>query len=185
MFWRRYVVLATAVTCALWRANRTESPTSVNSEYFRNLLNERWTEFGTGPSTQYQATVGADPSRQIFALGKTVGPFEFVADPTTIVEAIADSLFCREAGTDMQLRWEPNLAAIAEEYASDEALFLQEFSDAWVKMMNIDRFNGPAGNLCDDDVSGYNAGTQAEPAAAATGRTARAGEQEGRRNSLL
>jgi hypothetical protein len=104
-----------------------------------------------------------------------VRPFEFVADPTTN-ETIADS-FCREAGTDLQLRWEPTLAAIAEEYASDEALFLQEFSDAWVKMMNSDRFDGPAGNLCDGDVSA--AGGQAEPPAAAAGRTAQAGEKEG------
>ena len=72
------------------------------------------------------------------------------------------------------------MAAIAEEYASDEALFLQEFSDAWVKMMNSDRFDGPAGNLCDGDVSA--AGGQAEPPAAAAGRTAQAGEKEGEWN---
>ena len=94
---------------------------TLNNEYFTNLFTQTWTETpgDGGPSTQYTATIDGDPTRTIYALG-----------------------------TDLQLRWEPSLAAIAEEYASDEELFMQEFAEAWVKMMDVDRFDGPAGNLC-------------------------------------
>ncbi len=70
------------------------------------------------------------------------------------------------------------MAVIAEEYASDEALFLQEFTDTWVKLMNIDRFDGPAGNLCSDSGSGR----QAEiPESVATAEEAtQARQEEGR-----
>ena len=57
------------------------------------------------------------------------------------------------------------MAVIAEEYASDEALFLQEFTDTWVKLMNIDRFDGPAGSLCNDGHSVHLAKEKAESVA--------------------
>jgi|EP01043_Picozoa_sp_COSAG02_P103217 catalase (peroxidase I) len=82
-------------------------------------------------------------------------------------------------GTDLQLRWEPTLAVIAEEYASDEALFLQEFSDAWVKLMNIDRFDGPAGSSCSDGDRVHEAEEKAESVVAAEEPT-HAGEEEGK-----
>lgn len=51
---------------------------------------------------------------------------------------------------DLALRWEPDFAAIAQDYASNNALFLAEFGAAWTKVMNADRFSGPAGNACAD-----------------------------------
>lgn len=98
---------------------------TLNNEYFRNLFAESWSQIGSDASTQYKATIGGGTNpegQEIYALG-----------------------------TDLQLRWEPTFAAIGEEYASDEVLFLQEFSAAWTKMMQIDRFDGPTGNICSND----------------------------------
>ena len=42
----------------------------------------------------------------------------------------------------------PELLAVAQEYAADEGLFLTNYARAWTKMMNADRFKGPAGSVC-------------------------------------
>jgi len=52
--------------------------------------------------------------------------------------------------TDLMLKADAEYRAIAEEYAVDEQVFLEDFTAAWVKVMNLDRFDGPAGNLCHD-----------------------------------
>jgi len=44
--------------------------------------------------------------------------------------------------SDMVFRDDPKFRAIVEEYAQDNDLFLREFRDAWVKLMNGDRFGG-------------------------------------------
>jgi len=49
---------------------------------------------------------------------------------------------------DLNLRWDATFLAIAQEYAADSTLFLGEFQRAWTKLMNIDRFDGPTGNVC-------------------------------------
>lgn len=49
--------------------------------------------------------------------------------------------------------------AIAEEFAADNAKFLQHFAAAWTKVMNADRFKGPAGSLCSE--AGANLGLDA------------------------
>lgn len=95
---------------------------TLNNEYFRNLFAETWSQIGSDASTQYKATIrgGTDSEEQdIYALG-----------------------------TDLQLRWEPSFAAIGQEYASNEDVFLRDFSAAWTKWMQIDRFDGPTGNVC-------------------------------------
>jgi len=51
--------------------------------------------------------------------------------------------------SDLALRFDPEFAVIVQEYASDNALFLQDFAAAWTKLMNADRFDGPTGNVCD------------------------------------
>ena len=47
------------------------------------------------------------------------------------------------------------LKVIAEDYASDNNLFLENVASAWTKLANADRFDGPHGNVCDsnDDTS--------------------------------
>jgi catalase (peroxidase I) len=63
--------------------------------------------------------------------------------------------------TDLALRWDPSLAAIAQDYAADNRLFLKNFAAAWTKLMNADRFEvAPAAALQSegpDDVEGRNA----------------------------
>ena len=50
---------------------------------------------------------------------------------------------------DLQFKYNAELLAISQDYASDNELFLKDFSSAWTKLANADRFDGPAGNLCD------------------------------------
>uniref|UniRef100_A0A6B2KZL8 Plant heme peroxidase family profile domain-containing protein n=1 Tax=Arcella intermedia TaxID=1963864 RepID=A0A6B2KZL8_9EUKA len=49
---------------------------------------------------------------------------------------------------DLAIRWDDTFLAIAQDFASDQSMFVREFLSAWVKMMNADRFDGPTGNLC-------------------------------------
>jgi hypothetical protein len=49
---------------------------------------------------------------------------------------------------DVALIWDPEYLAIVQEYASNNTLFLEEFANAWTTLVNIDRFDGPTGNLC-------------------------------------
>ena len=51
--------------------------------------------------------------------------------------------------SDLAIRHDPTLRAIAMEFASDEDAFLEAFASGWNKLMNADRFDGPDGNLCD------------------------------------
>ncbi len=47
------------------------------------------------------------------------------------------------------LREDATLLAIAQDFATDNDVFLKEFAAAWTKVMNADRFSGPASNVCD------------------------------------
>ena len=53
--------------------------------------------------------------------------------------------------TDGMLNADPELQAIAQSYASDGELFHKEMALAWAKLMNADRFDGSAANLCVPD----------------------------------
>lgn len=57
----------------------------------------------------------------------------------------------------MVIRDDPEFSAIAKEYAANNKLFLQAFKAAWTKVMNADRFKGPAGNICDESVADVHA----------------------------
>ena len=50
---------------------------------------------------------------------------------------------------DLQFKYNAELLAISQDYASDNELFLNDFASAWTKLANADRFDGPAGNLCE------------------------------------
>jgi catalase (peroxidase I) len=62
-------------------------------------------------------------------------------------QAVGTSLFATPA--DLGITWDTNTLAIAQDFASDSDLFMSEFVSAWTKLMNIDRFDGPTGNVCD------------------------------------
>jgi catalase (peroxidase I) len=49
---------------------------------------------------------------------------------------------------DLALKWEPSLRTIAEQFASNNTLFLMEFAWAWNKLVTLDRFKGPTDNVC-------------------------------------
>jgi catalase (peroxidase I) len=49
---------------------------------------------------------------------------------------------------EMAIRADPELAAMARGYASNNDKFIQGFAGAWTKLMNADRFKGPVGNVC-------------------------------------
>lgn len=51
--------------------------------------------------------------------------------------------------SDLLLLFDSEFMAIAEDYASDKELFLQDFGAAWARLMSADRFDGPVLKLCD------------------------------------
>ena len=55
------------------------------------------------------------------------------------------------SSADVQFYFDPILKAVAEDYASDDALFLEKFEQAWTTLANADRFDGPFGNVCDTE----------------------------------
>lgn len=63
-------------------------------------------------------------------------------------EAVVRGEAVRLTPQDLLLRTDPELQAHAQDYAADNALFVAEFKAAWTKLMNADRFDGPAGNAC-------------------------------------
>ena len=50
--------------------------------------------------------------------------------------------------TDVYFKTNPQLSAIAMEFAEDQNLFFQELTNAWYLLMNADMFSGPTGNKC-------------------------------------
>merc|ERR1711874_743168 len=69
-------------------------------------------------------------------------------DGRSLYKAVGnDELFMFKS--DVMFKYDAVLEAIAQDYASDNELFLTDFAAAWTKLSNIDRFDGPTGNLCD------------------------------------
>ena len=54
----------------------------------------------------------------------------------------------RRASCAHGVRYDSELAAIAQDFASDEVLFLGELAAAWTKLVNLDRFDGSTGSVC-------------------------------------
>jgi len=53
--------------------------------------------------------------------------------------------------TDYLITLHPELLAIAQDYAQDNQLFLDQAASAWTKLSNADRFDGPFKNICDQE----------------------------------
>eukprot|EP00879_Flechtneria_rotunda_P008928 GHRR01009349.1.p1 GENE.GHRR01009349.1~~GHRR01009349.1.p1 ORF type:complete len:337 (+),score=69.54 GHRR01009349.1:1022-2032(+) len=66
-------------------------------------------------------------------------------------KAIGKALYMIPA--DIALKQDKEFSAIAKEYAADNSKFVREFTAAWTKVMNADRFDGPAGNVCNSKPS--------------------------------
>jgi len=52
---------------------------------------------------------------------------------------------------DLLFMYDAELQSITQEYASDNELFLQDFTTAWTKIVNADRFDGPTANICEKE----------------------------------
>jgi len=49
---------------------------------------------------------------------------------------------------DLQIKYNADLRAIAQDFATDNSYFLTTFAAAFAKWVNSDRFDGPTGNVC-------------------------------------
>jgi len=50
---------------------------------------------------------------------------------------------------DMVNKWDTTFLAISQEFAANNTIFMEVFARGWTRLMNMDRFNGPTGNLCE------------------------------------
>jgi catalase (peroxidase I) len=89
----------------------TSNPSQLDNEYFLNLLNLEYSPVSLDENhLEYEAT------------SSTGGATLYMLT------------------TDMNLKYDVQYEAIAQEYAADITLFYQEFINAWTKMMNADLF---------------------------------------------
>lgn len=156
---------------------RTDATNGDGSEYLAPLLNgaanwtdikQRWDIMGftqeemvalsgrpRSPSLQaalgYQGSWTTNPSLLSNLYFNNLLDLTWIQDPSLqsqyLANATSPQLFLTQS--DLQLYWEADPKAIAQEYASDNDFFLSNFASAWTKLMNIDRFNGPVENICD------------------------------------
>jgi catalase (peroxidase I) len=82
----------------------------------------------------------------ITLLAETWQPYMVTGSGNLQYKAMGKELYMVQ--TDMNLIWDPTYLAYVQNFAADINYFLTTFSAAWTKIMNIDRFAGPAGNLC-------------------------------------
>jgi catalase-peroxidase len=93
----------------------TERPGTLNNDFFVNLLDM---------STQWSKSSSSEGLYE--GKDRTTGELRWSATPVDLI-----------FGSNSELR------AVAEVYASDEAqvMFVQDFVDAWSKVMTLDRFD--------------------------------------------
>jgi catalase-peroxidase len=100
----------------------------------------------------FKGTYTADPSvlnNQYFdtlLLGWASGNWTEVHTPQREFQLQPQAVYATPS--DLDVINDQNLQPIAMALASDNQLFLQSFAAAWTKLVSLDRFNGPSGNLC-------------------------------------
>ena len=70
-----------------------------------------------------------------------------------MVEYQADGKELYMVPTDLDILYQADFLAVAQDFASDKKLFLNAFSSAWTALMNADRFSGPLGSACSSENS--------------------------------
>jgi catalase (peroxidase I) len=113
------------------------APATLSNAYFRLLLGLPWQP--VNGSSQVRAS-----GRGAAAILAAQGP-DGVAAEAGAAGAGGDVFM---SAADMAIKDDATLAAVAREYAADNAKFLRAHAAAWTKLMNADRFDGPAANAC-------------------------------------
>lgn len=111
----------------------TDSQHKLSNTYFKVLLSNTW---------KAQKSAAGKPEFRAAAPSGAKTP------NTKIQTEQGAQSYVYMTPTDLVIREDPALAAIAKEYAGDEARFVKDFAAAWTKAMNADRFQGPVGNVC-------------------------------------
>merc|ERR1719498_427550 len=78
---------------------------------------------------------------------------EFVVPQTGNIQYKAKGKDLYMLKTDLMFRYDAEFLAIAQDYASDNDLFLADFAEAWIRITNADRFLGPTGNVCETEAN--------------------------------
>jgi len=82
----------------------------------------------------------------ITLLGETWQPYMVPGSGYLQYKAAGKELYMVQ--TDLNLIWDASYLAYVQNFASDNNYFLNFFTATWTKIMNIDRYSGPAGNVC-------------------------------------
>ena len=69
-----------------------------------------------------------------------------VADQKELVSESNNNIYIMKS--DQILLYDASLKNILVEFAGDNEMFMNEFREAWTKLMNSDRFDGPFNNIC-------------------------------------
>ena len=91
------------------------------------------------------------PSQLSNIFFKNIVEHQWIRNETFKMYTTKDNIELRMSSADVQFYFDPILKAVAEDYASDDALFLEKFEQAWTTLANADRFDGPFGNVCDTE----------------------------------
>jgi catalase (peroxidase I) len=82
----------------------------------------------------------------ITLLSETWQPFIVPGSGYLQYKALGKELYMVQ--TDMNLLWDTTYMAYVQNFAEDNDYFLFYFATTWTNLMNIDRFSGPTGNVC-------------------------------------
>jgi catalase (peroxidase I) len=69
-----------------------------------------------------------------------------VADQKELVSESNNNIYIMKS--DQILLYDASLKNILVEFAGDNEMYMNEFREAWTKLMNSDRFDGPFHNIC-------------------------------------
>ena len=130
-------VLATAAPTDGHGGGAAAAQQQSENAFFSSLLTERWELTGDEATP---CTAGLFGSRSVDAA---------TGAPLTChrYKAVGKELYLFKS--DLLIKFDAPSLAIAQDFAQDVDLFHAEYRAAWVQLMNADRFDGPAGNVCD------------------------------------
>jgi catalase (peroxidase I) len=82
----------------------------------------------------------------ITLLTETWQPYTVAGSGYMQYKALGKELYMVQ--TDLNLLWDPTYLVYVQNFAADNNYFMNFFAMTWTKIMNIDRFSGPTGNVC-------------------------------------